>query len=679
MAIPMDRYATFGGEVRTSTVEAEQIAAAIEASIRDRSGRDGYSSDFGTSSAGAGPSRSREISGQSTNAESSKTPAIPQPLVAPPLADPYLVQAYPLPTSSRPRRPSQPDLPNVLDTALSQAQQFASQASPSRRHRIVPGAVNNDRIYVPPENNRHWSQVGSQTTYANGYATIPSLPVSAPVEDSSRKHRRRHKSRTRTHRGEENSMREADEREDIAGVIGLGLIDESLEERRQAAAQNAFYNGYTEGLNSGFNARAGPTPGPPTSAPVSQSVMLNGLTETDANTIQNSRQEVPRRNTTQSTTRNVMTPESLANRLRDLMEDPIRSAPAPLTDRRSSAVSSETLTWGTVTTTNSSRRQSDASDVMAHLRGLPEHGIPHSRTSLASSQEIPVGDPRAFLPVVPPSASVPSQIPAMQTNGHLTNNPVPILAAPSPIRPIIHSDVHYSSQTPTATNVRPDTRGSVRHTNQPMSGRASTASTARPASLRYNSLPANNASTSTTNGDRSHRHSHRHTRDHRPQPLPISNQSSSSSSNSASNPIPTPFGYPAPPPPTLNSAPPRPVFYETTSAPAVPVMPMTPAVPNPNGRTPNRTSHASHTSHTPHHHNVSTTNFHPRTPGADANALGLDMNDDSQDEYDEGHGYGHEPIPAFAAPTPRASHNMFLRSFSFDGFSGDEVDGSLYR
>ncbi|KAJ3784787.1 hypothetical protein GGU10DRAFT_20533 [Lentinula aff. detonsa] len=688
MAISMERYATLAGD---SSTEVQQVVAAIEASVQDRIGRDGYSSDVGTSSAGAGPSRSRDTNGQVTSAQNPET--IGYPHIEPP-AGYFPAQSQPPPISSLtslPRRSSQSEaLPNVLDAAVWQAQQLASRSSPSRRHRIVPGATENDRIYIPPNTGQQWPQAGSQTTYVNGYASVPPLPVSAPAEESFRKHRRQHKSKSRTHPREEYTTREGGEREDIAGVVGLGLIDESSEERRRADPQAAFASGYVEGLNTGFHARVGTSPAPPLSAPLPRSVRFNHPAESivpPANTTtitSNTAQQAQRRSTAQNTVQS-MTPEGLASRLRDLMEDPIRSVPASraqFADHRASAVSSETLTWGTVTTSNSSRRQSNASDVMAQLRGFPQHGLAQSRASLASSQEIPVGDPRAFLPIVPPNANL-ERPPTDRTNEIASHS---TLTGPS-ARPDTLSNPRYNSQTPTASNIRAATRSNAVGVSQVNQSDSGSANTTRPPNQRYTSLPINTVNTtSTTPSGNMQSLSGRHSRDHRPQPLrqnPMSNYHPNYNSNSSSNPNPLPIvpslGYPAP---SIASAPPRPVFHEYSSAPAIPMMSMTPAAPH--GSSANRASRASRASH---HHNPSSSsipinlNLDTRTPVADANALGLDMIPTNyDDDYDYSRGYEPEPIPAFAAPTPRASHNMFLRSFSFDGIvDGDEVDGSLYR
>ncbi|KAJ3931621.1 MAG: hypothetical protein NXY57DRAFT_197611 [Lentinula lateritia] len=666
MAIPMERYATVAGDIRSSSVEAEQVAAAIEASIHDRRGWDGSSSDLATSSVGAGSSRPRDTNGLVAPGLASAMPHTPEVVVSSqhymePPANYVPIPNYPLPIppiTTRPRRSSRLEaLPVVLDAAVSQAQQYASRSSPSRRHRIVPGAAENDRIYVPPGASQHWSQAGSQTTYVNGYAsTSVPPPASAPVEDSSRKHRRRHKSKSRTHRREEHP---SGGREDIAGVTGLGLIDESFEERRAVDPQAAFASGYTEGLNSGFSARARTTPAPPVSAPLPRSVRFNGATESAippataaATTFIGDQQALRRSTTTAQPTTQSIPPESLANRLRDLMEDPLRSLSQGQTQQfasnRASAVPSETPTWGTVTTANSSRRQSNASDVMANLRGFPEHAHHSSRASLASSQEIPVGDPRAFLPVIPVNANQPNRSSADETNEVAGFSAVLSSSARSDLQTNNHAVTHHNSQTPTASRTAP--RGNVSQVSQS----AGTANT-RPVNQRYNTLPVNTASTT----PRDNTHNYDHSRGHRPQPLrpiPIPNLNS--------NPLPTlpNFGYPSS---ALASAPHRPAFPEYNSAPAIPMAPVTHVAPNGGSVSgPSRASRASNPQ-TPHN-----------PPVGDVNALGLDLNEDG--DYYDGHGYEPEPIPAFAAPTPRASHNLFLRSFSFD-HDGNEVDGTLYR
>ncbi|KAJ4474278.1 hypothetical protein J3R30DRAFT_653134 [Lentinula aciculospora] len=652
VVIPIERYATLAGDIRSSSAEAEQVAAAIEASIYDRRGRDGYSSDVGISSAGAGASRSRDTNRHLAFAQSSEPRGYSQHHAEPP-ANYVPIQTYPPPIppiSTRPRVSSKPPeaLPIVLDSAVSQAQQYASRSSPSRRHRIVAGALENDRIYVPLSANQQWPQAGSQSTYVNGYASasVPP-PASAPVEDPSRKHRRRHKSKSRTHRREEQSQRtrEGAGREDMAGVTGLGLVDESFEEKREVDPHAAFVNGYMEGLNSGFSARVGATPGPPVSAPLPRSVRFNAgaqsiVPPTTVIATTSSEIQQPSRHRTPQTTAQTIPPEGLANRLRDLMEDPLHSSSQPQAqqsaDRRASAVPSETNTWGTVTTANSSRRQSNASDVMANLRGFPEHA--QYRTSLASSQEIPVGDPRAFLPIIPVNANTNSNRPPPTdgTNGFSAS------VVSSSARPELQSNnyanVNYTSETPVASNTRSTLHGQVNQS----AGTVSTTG-ARPVNQRYNSVPVN-----TSDNNRNHGQS----RDHRPPPLPTL--------DAIPNPNPLPalpyFGHP---PPALGSAPPRPAFNEYNSAPAVPMVPSGSSGPSSASRASNpRTCNNSNT----------------RTPVANLNALGLELNED--DDYDSG--YAPEPIPSFAAPTPRASHNLFLRSFSFDN-NGNEVDANLYR
>ncbi|GAW09064.1 hypothetical protein LENED_011193 [Lentinula edodes] len=588
MAITMERYATVAGDIRSSSVEAEQVAAAIEASIHDRRGWDGSSSDLATSSAGAGSSRPRDTNG----------------LVAPGLAS------------------AMPHTPEVVV---------------SSQHYMEPPANYHFPSYLTlpflRRNNMHRALRRLEDT--ESFQALPKMTESmfrpVPANTGLKPAHRRHTS-----------------------------MDESFEERRAVDPQAAFASGYTEGLNSGFSARARTTPGPPVSAPLPRSVRFNGATEsaippaTASATTSNGDQQALRRGTTttQPTTQSI-TPESLANRLRDLMEDPLRSSSQAqaqhFANNRASAVPSETPTWGTVTTANSSRRQSNASDVMANLRGFPEHAHHSSRASLASSQEIPVGDPRAFLPVIPVNANNPNRPSAVGTNEVAGfSAPVVSSSARSDVQTNNHAITHHDSETPTASRAAP--RGNVSQVSQS----AGTGNT-RPVNQRYTSLPVNTVNTTPRDNTRNYDHA----RGHRPQslrPIPTSNLNS--------NPLPTlpNFGYPSS---ALASAPHRPAFPEYNSAPAIPMAPVTHVAPNGGSVSgPSRASRDSN-SQTPH-----------SPPPGDVNALGLDLNEVG--DYDDGRGYEPEPIPAFAAPTPRASHNLFLRSFSFD-HDGNEVDGTLYR
>ncbi|KIK57311.1 hypothetical protein GYMLUDRAFT_754114 [Collybiopsis luxurians FD-317 M1] len=677
-AIPLERYATLAGDTRSSSAEAEQVAAAIEASLYDRRGRDGYSSDIGPSSSGAGPSRAR-TNGVHTNGHGHMDHS--QHYYEPP-------QPHPLASSmSRPRRSSRPEaLPIVLDAAVSQAQQHASRSSPSRRNKIVPGAVDEDKVYVaPPVSNL----IGSYTTYVNEYAALPG-PATAPVEDSHRRrHRHKSKSKSRSHRREERPER----REEIAGVTGLGLIDESAEERRRDDPKTAFVNGYVEGLNSGFEYGAARGVGyAPASAPIPRG-RSNAAPEPAIPSAPVAPHEAPgprpqssRRNTTQN-----VSVEGLADRLRGLMEDPSASRPqvvATAADNRASTVSNEIATWGTVTSA-SSRRQSNASDVFANLRSFPTHGRQSSRSSITS--EIPVGDPRAFLPVVPPTAAAengPSRSDGRnEAFGAAIVDPmsaVPLNSLPGMANsyPQPNSSgviYHTNSETPVASA---PSRTVHRRADQS----AGPASNTRPANHRLSSVPASQT------GDINDHRNNRHTRDNRPQPLrmesmpfpgvpapaPTTNSTNNhghgqapypnglgTSAYTSNNPLPTlpNFGFD---PVSQGSAPPRPPLHEVVSAPAVP-----------------HASHASRAGSGP----SQTSNLHnnygghnsmtPVARDVDANALGLELDSGEEEEMNNrnGYGYGYDSIPAFAAPTPRASHGLFLRSFSYDPTEGD----TLYR
>lgn len=620
-AVPMERYATIGGDVRSSSVEAELYAAAMEASILEHRGRDGYSSDVGPSGSVAGPSRSRDNShghvasglvGAAQGTSGSEIIGYSQHYAE------SSAQSYP--SKPRSRKSSRPDaLPLALDTAVSQAQQHASRSSPSRRTRIVPGASNEgDRIYVPPGSSQ-WPHPGSQNTYVNGYASasVPPVPSSAPVEDSHRKHRRHRLKPRREERPGRDSSR-------IVGVTGLGLIDENLEERRRNDPQAAFVDGYREGLNNGLgyaSSRTSATPAP--MAPASGArVRFTASAESISppgsvppTTSNQHRPQVSRRNTVQT-----ITPDGLADRLRDLMEDPNHH------NTRASIAPSETPTWGTVS--ESSRRQSGASDVLATLRSFPAHAHQPSRSSI-SSNEIPVGDPSAFLPAIPVNRG-PSQ------NLTSDRDAFPLSSAPA---------TAPASFPPSTEASRPARRSNDHQVNH--SARATSA--ARPVNSRLASFPANSASVNDT------RHT-RHAYDNRPQPLHMASMSFPSANGNYTpypsgsaypnhNPLPTLpnfGGFPS----SLGSAPPRPLLHEYNSAPVVPNV------------APSRTSN--HNSTTPV----------ARNPSTGGNILGLELGNDEEDRS------GYEPIPAFAAPTPRASHGLFLRSFSFDGHEGD---GTLYR
>ncbi|KAF9067924.1 hypothetical protein BDP27DRAFT_1328002, partial [Rhodocollybia butyracea] len=634
--IPMERYATLAGDVRSSSTEAEKVSAAIEASMR---GRDGYTSDAGPST--AGPSRSQAnghyhnwpvATAFASTAQASSAPqgseilGYSQHYVEPPTGT----------VQSRPRRSSRPEtLPVVLDAAVSQAHQYSARSSPSRRNRIVPGATDEDRIYAP----------GSQMTYVNGYASAPG-PSSAPVDSYHRK-KHRHKSKSRPHRRDRDERGEGQEREAIAGVTGLGLIDESFEERRNNP-NTAFVSGYMEGLSNGFEygqSRAtnvhnpAPTPAPvpaPMPAPVPAPAAPRGVRFTAPESTGPSTSALPPSNGTQSrpsasrrsTTQNIP-PEGLADRLRGLMEDPDRQQPA--VENRVSTVSSEAPSWGTVTS-SSSRRQSNASDVLANLRSFPLHGQQPYRAS--TSSEIAVGDPSAFLPAVP-AHRTPAEDLAPRTNESFASAVNNVSSAPLASRPPTSGAI-YSSETPTASS-RP-----TRYNDHLVNQSAGTPSSARPANSRFTSHVSNTAGNSDS-------HHSRHAHDNRPQPMHMpsmpypsgpANNDPSLYPNNSYNPLPTlpNFGYSS----SRGSAPHRPILPEVNSA---------PAVPNANQSRASNRNHAT-----------------PVVRDNNSNALGLDMGSDEED-------YGYEPIPAFAAPTPRAAHTLFLRSFSYES---NEVDGNLY-
>ncbi|KAF5390993.1 hypothetical protein D9757_004046 [Collybiopsis confluens] len=692
ITIPMERYATLAGDVRSSSTEAEQVAAAVEASIHDRRSRDGYSSDFGPSSLGAGPSghTHTRTNGVHTNGHvplgfgaisypqhfAQSGPAFPPPVPAP---------------TSKPRRAEA--LPVVLDVAVSQAQLYALRSSPSRRNKIVPGATDDEKVYVAPPPSAH---PGSQTTYVNEYVKLPALS-SAPVDDTYRRRHRekRHKSKSRSHRREELPER-GEGREGITGVTSLGLIDESLEERRRNDPQTAFVSGYMEGLNNGFEygatrGNAAP-PSAPTSAPLPRArpngAIPGSIPQAPVTTNESSGPRPPssRRNANQN-----VSVEVLADRLHGLMEDPssARLQATVATDNRTSTASTEVATWGTVTTL-SSRRQSNASDVMPNLRSFPAHGHQPIRTS--TSSEIPVGDPRAFLPVHPPSAT--------ETDGRNEAIGTAIVdpSSTGPLNSLTSASAIVYSQPSSAGVIYPTNSetpvasASSRSAHRRTDHQSASVSHTRPANHRLNSVPVNMGNVTNTSDGNTTRLT-RHSRDNRPQRLeavsfpagttaPTSKVNSSSANHhiqgyvqvpylnglgtsayhNKSNPLPIlpNFGFD---PASQGSAPPRPPLQEVDSAPAVPYASHTSNL--------SRASNHHHQSYNGHSHSVAPPVL---APEHDINALGLELGDEEDDDRN-GYGYGHDSIPAFAAPTPRASHGLFLRSFSYDATEGE----TLYR
>ncbi|KAE9399627.1 hypothetical protein BT96DRAFT_685149 [Gymnopus androsaceus JB14] len=376
-----------------------------------------------------------------------------------------------------------------------------------------------------------------------------------------------------------------------------------------------------EGLNNGFGygtARTGATPGPIASAPAAPAARVRFTAAAQSisppasaapATSHQSRPQALRRSTT-TATQNVAPADGLADRLRNLMEDPNR----PPVDR-ASVVPSEAPSWGTVTS-NSSRRQSGASDVLATLRSFPAHA---SRSSI-SSTEIPVGDPSAFLPAVPANRA-----PTQTQNTNPDRDGAPLSSAPS-IPEASSRSAHRSND------------HQVNQSTGPV--------TSRPVNHRLTSLPVNSSNTTNGNGSTRPRPSHMAS-----MPFPGATTANNSYTPAYTNGSAYPNHNPLPTLPnfggytnssSLGSAPPRALIHEYNSSPAVP--------------------------------NVNTvqsraSNANSATPVG--NSLGLELGNDGEDRRN-----GYSPIPAFAAPTPRASHGLFLRAFSFDGY---ETEGTLYR